>query len=632
MARTTFGDGTIVTTQFLNGAQKLHFDGLEEDWHYDPLDKEDMDVSDVGTGLGTKFVTLDTRQTLVEPKVFHNNPALDPSPLPDGTTSDQYRFTDKVIGQDPTAQKHLATKDYVDRAVQALQIPDVDYGSGNATVIINNQLSAMLDLSDLQPRFKGVPVAHRNWNYYYGTQHSYVNFNSGVIFPDGITSTANYMAARFQLVAPSKDNQVVGANFYLRTNYGVDIPLIGHRHWSGVYNNDNNHAYGNLVNLADNLIPLPYNGWSYIWGNFYFVNMRAFSYPVKFHLDCTFYDRKNAQTYYIMPDPTQNTKVVVVGPDKVKPVTFAGTGLGITHNVIDGLLTATATWQVDPSYIPGNPAYTGSTALDPADMTILYEFKSRIGDITDGGDPVNANKDPGGNYGSNEQPGTNTNATSQPLLSGEYMQIRVTATTPGMDNSSTTILNFQTDSPSITSVPTNFAGTALTDTSINITWDAVGGVKYRVDVEELGDATNTKSQAQYVWTDFATSNSLYSTNSPEFSGLSGNLTLTSINSGTTYKCLIRAIAPNALISPSFIEDAGTYAFEPGSVIYITTTGNLNDVAFSFGVISDTLANLTSLIPDPQIPAGSIGVIPDGTDRGIYIYDPNATPNVWVVLT
>lgn len=61
MAKTTFSTGVIVTSEWLNGAKDIRFDGLDYDWHYNPLGLESL-VLKGPNGLDTRYVTLGTDQ------------------------------------------------------------------------------------------------------------------------------------------------------------------------------------------------------------------------------------------------------------------------------------------------------------------------------------------------------------------------------------------------------------------------------------------------------------------------------------------------------------------------------------------------------------------------------------------
>lgn len=59
--KTTFSSGVIVTSQFLNGAQQIYFDGQDLDWHYPPLGLNSL-VRTGPNGLDSAYVTLGTDQ------------------------------------------------------------------------------------------------------------------------------------------------------------------------------------------------------------------------------------------------------------------------------------------------------------------------------------------------------------------------------------------------------------------------------------------------------------------------------------------------------------------------------------------------------------------------------------------
>jgi hypothetical protein len=65
MAKTTFSSGVIVTSQWLNGAQQIYFDGQDLDWHYQPLGVNSLIISGPN-GLDTEFITLGTSQPTLD--------------------------------------------------------------------------------------------------------------------------------------------------------------------------------------------------------------------------------------------------------------------------------------------------------------------------------------------------------------------------------------------------------------------------------------------------------------------------------------------------------------------------------------------------------------------------------------
>ena len=59
--KTPFSSGVIVTSQWLNGAQQIYFDGQDLDWHYAPLGLNSL-VQTGPNGLDSVYVTLTTEQ------------------------------------------------------------------------------------------------------------------------------------------------------------------------------------------------------------------------------------------------------------------------------------------------------------------------------------------------------------------------------------------------------------------------------------------------------------------------------------------------------------------------------------------------------------------------------------------
>lgn len=62
MAKTLFGPGVVVTSQWLNGARELKFDGADLDWHFAPISANDVQRGGV-SGLDRVFMTLETDQS-----------------------------------------------------------------------------------------------------------------------------------------------------------------------------------------------------------------------------------------------------------------------------------------------------------------------------------------------------------------------------------------------------------------------------------------------------------------------------------------------------------------------------------------------------------------------------------------
>lgn len=76
MAKTTFSSGVIVTSQWLNGAQQIYFDGQDLDWHYAPLGLNSL-VRTGPNGLDSAYVTLTTDQ----PELDSNGLLLNGTPI-----------------------------------------------------------------------------------------------------------------------------------------------------------------------------------------------------------------------------------------------------------------------------------------------------------------------------------------------------------------------------------------------------------------------------------------------------------------------------------------------------------------------------------------------------------------------
>ncbi len=63
--KTTFSSGVIVTSQWLNGAQQIYFDGQNLDWHYNPLGLNSL-VQTGPNGLDSAYVSLITDQPVLD--------------------------------------------------------------------------------------------------------------------------------------------------------------------------------------------------------------------------------------------------------------------------------------------------------------------------------------------------------------------------------------------------------------------------------------------------------------------------------------------------------------------------------------------------------------------------------------
>lgn len=62
MTKSLFGPGVIVTSQWLNGSREISFDGADADWHYSPINRNDIQRGG-DNGLDSVYVTLQTDQS-----------------------------------------------------------------------------------------------------------------------------------------------------------------------------------------------------------------------------------------------------------------------------------------------------------------------------------------------------------------------------------------------------------------------------------------------------------------------------------------------------------------------------------------------------------------------------------------
>jgi hypothetical protein len=79
MSKTTFSSGVIVTSQWLNGAQQIYFDGADLDWHYPPLGLNSL-VQTGPNGLDSAYITLATNQ----PELTTGGALISGSPISGG--------------------------------------------------------------------------------------------------------------------------------------------------------------------------------------------------------------------------------------------------------------------------------------------------------------------------------------------------------------------------------------------------------------------------------------------------------------------------------------------------------------------------------------------------------------------
>jgi hypothetical protein len=117
MAKTTFSSGVIVTSQFLNGAQQIYFDGQDLDWHYPPLGLSSLVLSGPD-GLDNRYVTLGTSQPEVSGGVYQSGLPISGSKVVTGPWS--YGYDPIPLGNPvnviANAPKSFTTNDKYDNA------------------------------------------------------------------------------------------------------------------------------------------------------------------------------------------------------------------------------------------------------------------------------------------------------------------------------------------------------------------------------------------------------------------------------------------------------------------------------------------------------------------------------------
>ena len=142
MAKTTFGPGVIVTSKFLNGLQQLHFDGLDEDFHYPQINLSDIQRGG-DTGLDSIYVTLGTDQTYASTPITGNKSFQGLVSYGDQTTSipsnaPKSWVTNDKFNQGGVSQEflvkyaNLADEDMLTKAVLEQRVdnfPNIDEGS-----------------------------------------------------------------------------------------------------------------------------------------------------------------------------------------------------------------------------------------------------------------------------------------------------------------------------------------------------------------------------------------------------------------------------------------------------------------------------------------------------------------------
>lgn len=138
MAKTLFSSGVIVTSEWLNGARNIVFDGQDLDWHYNPLGLNSL-VTVGPDGLDGRYITLNTDQ----PGLSSSGEFLTGQPISGGkVVTGSWTF-----GFNPTENPSL-TQDY-DNAPQS-HLTNLKYENANGIdpASITQKFAALSD-SDL---------------------------------------------------------------------------------------------------------------------------------------------------------------------------------------------------------------------------------------------------------------------------------------------------------------------------------------------------------------------------------------------------------------------------------------------------------------------------------------------------
>lgn len=136
--KTTFSSGVIVTSQFLNGAQQIYFDGQDLDWHYPPLGLSSL-VRSGPNGLDSSYVSLDGDQPQIDSTgLYISGVGISGEKVVEGVWN--FGYNPYVVGNPPNIRAN-APKSYTtnDKFL---------YANGAVTPTFPQKLSA-LDTADI---------------------------------------------------------------------------------------------------------------------------------------------------------------------------------------------------------------------------------------------------------------------------------------------------------------------------------------------------------------------------------------------------------------------------------------------------------------------------------------------------
>jgi hypothetical protein len=174
--KTTFSSGVIVTSQWLNGAQQIFFDGQDLDWHYNPLGLNSL-VASGPNGLDSRYITLGTDQ----PTLDNNGLLLGGIPISGSkvvTGAWNFGYNPIVVGNPPNIIAN-APKSFTTNS-------KYNFANGVASPTISQRFAALQD-EDLVTKL--ILEEHvleplddleiDNGIYYSGTSPACENYNGG---------------------------------------------------------------------------------------------------------------------------------------------------------------------------------------------------------------------------------------------------------------------------------------------------------------------------------------------------------------------------------------------------------------------------------------------------------------------
>jgi hypothetical protein len=173
MAKTTFSSGVIVTSQWLNGAQQIYFDGQDLDWHYPPLGLNSL-VRTGPNGLDSAYVTLTTEQ----PELDSAGTLISGAPISGGkvvTGLWNFGYDPLVVGN-PANIRNNAPKSYTTN-------DKYDYANGLPAPTVPDKFNA-LDAPDLITK----EVLEQWVTYLFDT----LEIDNGVYYSDTNPACQNY--------------------------------------------------------------------------------------------------------------------------------------------------------------------------------------------------------------------------------------------------------------------------------------------------------------------------------------------------------------------------------------------------------------------------------------------------------